>query len=165
MGYGPCYGSTKVAWDFEYIDSAHHDQRNRIGYVLCHMFVTFLCHVSLGVSDIVVFLLLGFGLFVSGPQALPWCAKDAQGLGKANRQGFNPRHHLGPTAGKGAPVPHPPRTTAHTGVCRWYDRESLGDSPLETTRNRGGLTVGRALCSVMALLWARVERADYATTL
>jgi len=26
FGIGPCFGSTKVAWDFEYIDSVHHNQ-------------------------------------------------------------------------------------------------------------------------------------------
>jgi len=25
--YGPCFGSTRVAWDFEYIDSVHHHSR------------------------------------------------------------------------------------------------------------------------------------------
>lgn len=27
FGMGPCFGSTKVDWDFEYIDSMHHYQR------------------------------------------------------------------------------------------------------------------------------------------
>jgi len=62
-------------------------------------------------------------------------------------------------------VPYPPRTTVHTEVCRQHNRAGLRDPPLDATRNRGGLTVGSALRSAMALLCARVGRADYGVTL
>jgi hypothetical protein len=64
MGYGPCSGSTKVDWDFEYTDSVRRDQCGAItnGIVYGRVF-----------RKMLVMFLLGPVMFLLGLVMFLWC--------------------------------------------------------------------------------------------
>jgi hypothetical protein len=79
-------------------------------------------------------------------------------------EGFVPRRHLRPTAGRAIPVPYPPRATAHTEMRRRHDRINHRGSPLGCRQEPWRVDSSLSFMQRNGSSLGRVERADYAIT-